>query len=131
MKAWKLRTTCSVSAFPNCLAVRPTVVARQLSSPSHPPFTHAWPELNSTGSLSSGELLMNSIVTELADPEGSQEMGDLVVVLRKPAPSVQVYSMHGKKIREFQGGLISPKCVAVDRDDRIVIVESHVSIITS
>lgn len=58
-------------------------------------------------------------------------MGDLVVVLRKPAPSVQVYSMHGKKIREFQGGLISPKCVAVDRDDRIVIVESHVSIITS
>ncbi|TPP62137.1 hypothetical protein FGIG_01925 [Fasciola gigantica] len=127
IKAWKLRTARSVSAFPNCLALRSSVVASQLSSRSPSSSSdHITRDRSLADSPTPSSPLINSTTLRIADTPGSEETGDLVVVLRKPAPCVLIYSLNGNKIREFQGGLISPKCVAVDREDRIVVVESHI-----
>ncbi|KAL3321020.1 hypothetical protein Ciccas_000298 [Cichlidogyrus casuarinus] len=52
----------------------------------------------------------------------------LVVVLRKPTPCVQLYTLGGYKIRDFGFDLTNPKAITTDRiRRRIIVVESNVS----
>ncbi|CAL8069807.1 unnamed protein product [Calicophoron daubneyi] len=105
---WKITSTRSTLAYPNCIAVSQCEHKARLTL-SH---SCTWPHQNRC----------EFGTTDSADP---QQMA-IVVVLRKPCPAVQVYSLEGQKLREFGQDLISPKCVTVDCDGRIIVVENHI-----
>ncbi|GAA55601.1 tripartite motif-containing protein 2/3 [Clonorchis sinensis] len=127
LHCWKITTSGSSTAYPNCIAVRP----REANSPKSNVYTStplAQVYTHSKRAKYPGTSLFQDSFdyppTESSVVE-KNETG-LVVVLRKPSPSIQVYGLDGQKLREFAHDLLSPKCVTIDRDGRIIVVESHI-----
>ncbi|TGZ76093.1 hypothetical protein CRM22_000021 [Opisthorchis felineus] len=127
LHCWKITTSGSSTAYPNCIAVRPREAnAPNLNVYTSTPLAQAYTQ--SKGSEYPGTSLFqdsfNYPQTESSGVENNET--GLVVVLRKPSPSIQVYGLDGRKLREFAHDLLSPKCVTIDRDGRIIVVESHI-----
>ncbi|KAF7257990.1 Tripartite motif-containing protein 2/3 [Paragonimus skrjabini miyazakii] len=122
--SWKVTSDRSNTAYPNCLAVRTNSA---LSPATHPPWAQHTLDNSSRSKSPDPQMHWTSITKEWNSVEVHAW---LVVVLRKPCPAVQIYAVAGKRLREFAYDLVSPKGVAVDRDGRIIVVESHIMRIT-
>ncbi|OON23275.1 NHL repeat protein [Opisthorchis viverrini] len=127
LHCWKITTSGSSTAYPNCIAVRP----REVTSPKSNVYTST-PLAQAYTHSKRAEYPATSLFQDSFDYPATEssvvetnETG-LVVVLRKPSPSIQVYGLDGRKLREFAHDLLSPKCVTIDRDGRIIVVESHI-----
>jgi hypothetical protein len=56
-----------------------------------------------------------------------KETGNFVIIERKPAHEIKIFSPTGEFIRRFGSGLLkSPRGVCIDRKSRIVILESKI-----
>ncbi|KAF5398242.1 hypothetical protein PHET_08770 [Paragonimus heterotremus] len=122
--SWKVTSDRSNTAYPNCLAVRTNPA---LSPGTFPPWAQHTLTNSNWSESSDQQMHWTSITQEWNSVEVHTW---LVVVLRKPCPAVQIYAVAGKRLREFAYDLVSPKGVAVDRDGRIIVVESHIMRIT-
>ncbi|KAA3675908.1 tripartite motif-containing protein 2/3 [Paragonimus westermani] len=118
--SWKVTSDRSNTAFPNCLGVRASPVQ---SLGTYPPRLQHMLINSSRSESPNTQTHWTSITREWNNVEVHTW---LVVVLRKPCPAVQIYTVAGKRLREFAYDLVSPKGVAVDRDGRIIVVESHI-----
>lgn len=56
-----------------------------------------------------------------------KETGNFVIIERKPAHEIKIFSPNGEFIRRFGSGLLrSPRGVCIDRMSRIIILESKI-----
>ncbi|CAH8546782.1 unnamed protein product [Heterobilharzia americana] len=128
--SWDIKTTRARNAFPTYIAVyHNTKNADQKQYQTiQKPF-----ELHQTTSDNNNNNLRSKMNDNLDFSPANVEWNTtdelnsgLVVVLRKPTPGIQIYSLTGVYLREFGIDLISPRCVITDCDGRIIIVESHI-----